>query len=256
MRIFHLSFLLVLLRLLPSCAVPPANPILHVETIRAGSGNLVPEGTVLETRSYYLNPAGEKVQHGLDTQFLENGNKYRESHYRDGVLDGALVEWDPLTGDKVREESFRTGLQEGTAVRWHSKDRKASECIYHAGRIVGKALYWDSDGRLEMEEVYDDAGHLAELTVWHPNGQPHKHGHFNGVWPDVWGGPQLAGKRDGTWTYRDPDGNLTAEGTWKDGKPQDGTCVVPRQSGSLFVGDRGTYHQGKLIGPVTQTLDF
>ena len=77
-----------------------------------------------------------------------------------------------------------------------------------------------------------------------------------GVWPEVSGGPQLAGKRDGTWTYWDTDGKLVAEGQWKSGRPWDGTCLVPHRSGSLWVGEQGRYREGKVIGSVKQVMDF
>jgi antitoxin component YwqK of YwqJK toxin-antitoxin module len=176
--------------------------------------------------------------------------------YRDGKMDGLLVEYDPYFGEKSREEHYQDGRREGLAVEWGSKDRKTSQCTYHNDRIVGKRLYWNAtNGALRAEEIYDN-GYLAELTVWHENGPKAKHGRFKGVWPDVSGGPQLAGKRDGTWTYWDADGKVVAEGQWKVGKPWEGTCIVPRPSGSLFVAEKGTYRSGKLVGPVTKQLDF
>jgi antitoxin component YwqK of YwqJK toxin-antitoxin module len=230
---------------------------LHVEEIRAEKGNVYPEGTLIETKTYYLNASGEKVLHGPDIHFYEDGKTWRQVEYRDGKMDGLLVEYDPYFGEKAREVHYRDDRREGPAVEWYSKGRKASECTYHHDRIVGKRLYWnETNGALRAEEVYDDDGYLAEFTVWHENGQKAKHGQFKGVWPDVWGGPQLAGKRDGTWTYWDDQGKVVAEGQWRKGEPWEGTCIVPRSSGSLFVGEKGTYHGGKLVGPVTKQLDF
>lgn len=230
---------------------------LMVEEIRAQKGNFVDEGTLLETQSYYINAAGQKVLHGPDIQFYENGKKWREIQYRHGKLDGALIEYDRYFGDRVREENYRNNLREGPAVTWHLKDRKASQCTYHHDRIVGKRLFWNAtNGALQLEEVYDDDGSLAELTAWHDNGQKAKHGQFKGAWRKVFGGSQLAGKRDGTWTYWDTEGKVVAEGQWRAGKPWEGTCIVPRESGSLFVGEKGAYHNGKLVGAVTKELEF
>jgi antitoxin component YwqK of YwqJK toxin-antitoxin module len=173
----------------------------------------------LETKSYYIDASGKQILHGPDIQFLENGNKWRESQYRHGKREGLLIEWDPISGDKVREESYRADRREGPAVEWHSKSRKRSECTYRDDRIVGKRVYWNAAGALQVEEVYDEKGNLSELTGWHDNGQKAKHGGFKGVWPEVWGGAQLAGKRDGTWTYWDTDGKLVAEGQWRSGRP-------------------------------------
>ncbi|HEV8378119.1 MAG TPA: hypothetical protein VGP99_04665 [Tepidisphaeraceae bacterium] len=230
---------------------------LEVEEIRAQKGSLYPEGTLIETKSYYLSARGEKVLHGPDIQFYENGKTWRQADYRHGKRDGLLVEYSPYSGEKVREEHYRDDRREGLTVEWHFKDRKASECTYHNDRIVGKRLYWNGiNGALQVEEIYDDDRYLAELTAWHDNGQKAKHGWFKGVWPKVMGGPQLAGKRDGTWTYWDTEGKIVAEGQWKVGKPWEGICIVPRASGSLFVGEKGTYHNGKLVGGVMRELEF
>src|SRR4051812_37719591 len=94
-------------------------PKLHVEEVRAEAGSFYPEGTLIETKSYYLNASGEKVLHGPDIQFYENGKKFREVNYRDGMHDGLLVEYSPYSGDKTREEHFRDGRREGLAVEWH-----------------------------------------------------------------------------------------------------------------------------------------
>src|SRR3954470_20949236 len=99
MRLLSCILIPFLIRLFSSwgaVAAPPTNPTLLTEEIRAGERNLVPAGTLLETRSYYLDPAGRKVQHGPDIHFSENGKKYRESQYRHGLREGTLVQWDPM----------------------------------------------------------------------------------------------------------------------------------------------------------------
>lgn len=236
---------------------PPAP--LHVEEIRARAGDFYPypAGTLVETKSYYVNAAGKRVLHGPNVQFYENGKIRLEVPYRDGQIDGLLVEYSPFSGEKEREEQFRKGRHEGLSVEWHSPGRKASQCTYHNDRIVGSRLYWNAiNGALSFRETYDANGDLAEVTAWYDNGQLEKRGRFKGVWPDVWGGPQIAGRRDGRWTYWDQGGKVTAEGDWKDGKPWEGTCIVPRRSGSLFVGEKAVYHDGKVVGPVSKQMLF
>lgn len=234
---------------------PPAP--LQIEEIRAKAGGFYPVGTLTERRSYYVNAAGEKVLHGPDFQFYENGKVALEVPYRHGQMNGLLVEYDRYSGEKVREEQFREGRREGLSVEWHYPGHKASQCTYHNDRIVGSRLHWNSkNGALSFQETYDANGDLAEVTAWYDNGQLEKRGRFKGVWPDVWGGPQVAGRRDGRWTYWNQDGKVAAEGDWKDGKPWEGTCIVPRQSGSLFVGEKAVYHNGKVVGSVSRQMIF
>lgn len=237
------------------CTSTPSLPVvgdnLHIEKVND------PSGVLIETRSYYLSASGEKVLHGPDISYFDNGKKRLEVPYRDGLREGVLTEWDPYEGYVVRQETYKANLREGPAIRWHSPGHKSSECTYHEDLIVGKQRYWNStNGGLQIEEVYDDQGHLSEGTKFYDNGQKKLHGYFRGVWPDVWGGAWLAGKRDGTWSYWDSSGKLVAEGTWKDGKPWEGTCIVPTPSGSLWVGQRGNYQRGQLVGEVTRQLDF
>jgi antitoxin component YwqK of YwqJK toxin-antitoxin module len=234
----------------------PATAPIQIEEVRAKKGNLVPEGTLLETKSYYLDASGKQVLHGPDIEFFENGKKWRESEYRHGKREGLLIEWSHLTGEKVLEETYHADRREGLAVEWYFKDVKRSECTYRGDRIVGKRLYWGTNGRLQVEEVYDEWGVLTEYTAWHDNGTRAKHGKFKGRWRDVWGGPYLAGRRDGTWTYWDQGGNVLAEGQWRDGKPWEGTCIVPRKMGSLTTGEKAAYHEGKRVWAVTKQIDF
>lgn len=216
-----------------------------------------PDGKLLETKSYYVDSSGRKIQHGPDISYFDDGKRRLEVNYDHGRLQGVLTEWDPYEGDKVREQHFKDGLQDGPSTTWYSPKQKRSECTYKDGKIDGKQLYWNShNGGLQIEEISDADGELVEGTMWHDNGQKKLHGYFKGAWDDVWGGPWLYGKRDGEWTYWDDKGKVITSGVWNNGKPWEGTCIVPRQSGSLWVGERGTYHGGQLVGSVTRQLDF
>jgi len=226
----------------------PPGP-LQVEEIRAQAGGFYPVGMLIETKSYYVNAAGEKILHGPNVQFYENGKVRLVVPYRHELTDGLLVEYSPYTGEKEREEQFREGRREGLSIEWHYPGRKASQCTYHNDRIVGSRVCWNSkNGAPSFQETYDANGDLAEVTAWYDNGQLEKRGRFKGVWPDVWGGPQVSGRRDGTWTYWNPDGKVVAEGEWKDGKPWSGTCIVPRQSGACSLARRPFIGMGKLSG--------
>src|SRR4051812_39886161 len=77
---------------------------LRIEEVRVEKeGNLVPVGTLLETKSYYLDASGQHVQHGPDIYFFDNGKKRLEANYRDGLMDGTVTEFSLYSDEKERE---------------------------------------------------------------------------------------------------------------------------------------------------------
>jgi hypothetical protein len=110
--------------------------------------------------------------------------------------------------------------------------------------IETRSVYVDA-----KEEVYDKDGKLAAVTLWDERGTKKLHGHFGGWHADtrlLWG---AAGnlKKDGRWTYWDQNGNIVADGEFRDGKPWEGVCGAVDRSGSTIAEHFGRYEKGKLL---------
>jgi len=194
-------------------------------------------GQVRIRYTYYLDDAGERVYHGKKTEWAEDGHRRLELEFRNGKRDGLLVEWYP-DGQKTRQGRWASDRETGVWTGWQPTGDKAWECTYQDGKIVGKKTFW-RDGKVSVEEIHDASGRKVETIRWHANGQKAVHGHFSG------------GRKHGPWTHWDEDGNIEAEGRWRDGKPWNGLCAIPA------AGDAGSwagitkfvrYREGEPIG--------
>jgi len=180
-------------------------------------------GQVRVRYTYYLDEAGNRVYHGKDSAWAQDGHKHREQEYRNGKRHGSLVAWYP-DGQKTREGRWADNKKTGVWTGWHQTGDKAWACTYKNGKIVGKKTYWLQD-KVYLEETHDDNGQIAEVVRWHLGGNGLKavHGHFAG------------GEKNGQWIYWDKDGEVEAEGQWRNGKPWHGVCAIP------VAGDAGSW---------------
>lgn len=233
-------------------AAPATQPTLLTREDRAGPVSFVPAGTLLRTTTYYLSADRREIPHGPTIEWFPDGRKRLEAPYRDGLLDGHVLEWSTYTGKVIRDDQWKAGQQDGPSLTFQNDGTKSSECLYRAGKIVGPKRFFNPRGTVVREEAYDDAGNLAELTLFHDNGAKKLHGHFGSPEPD-WKflyGPAANYKRDRTWTLWAPDGHLLAEGTFHDGQPWSGVCGVPQRDNSIITEKWGRYRDGQLLEPL------
>jgi antitoxin component YwqK of YwqJK toxin-antitoxin module len=83
---------------------------------------------------------------GVWIEYLSGGDKFKESQYVDGLLDGTETRKWP-SGQKCVETYVR-GLLEGLSVCHHPNGRKMSEATFSNNRLVGRQS-WDERGRPE-----------------------------------------------------------------------------------------------------------
>jgi antitoxin component YwqK of YwqJK toxin-antitoxin module len=206
------------------------------------------QGVLISTEGFYIDKRGKKVLHGPKIVWFDNGRKSQEVQYVDGKMHGSQIEWNRF-GDRILEGTWDQDQRVGTWTGWHLHGKKASECTYKKGLIVGSKRYWNNRGKLIREDRYKE-GHLREVTAWYDNGQKEYHGTFSVPKEDGSRGLFEGPPRDGVWTYWDREGKTLAQGTWKDGKPWDGICGVPRRSlinPEAGMEQFGHYRDGELI---------
>jgi antitoxin component YwqK of YwqJK toxin-antitoxin module len=210
------------------------------------------DGRLIQTESFYVDPAGNEVLEGAVVQWYSNGRKHREIHYHDGLPDGEQIEWGS-TGGKEFECRYRNGFKTGPETTWGPLGRKTSECVYREGKIAGKKTFWFDNGVVAKEETYDGKGKLSDVVLFHPNGKRKEEGHFGGWYKDtkfLWNEAANM-KKEGRWSYWDKEGKLLAEGEFRDGRAWEGVCGVVDRGQSIPVERFGRYEKGKLIEEVT-----
>jgi antitoxin component YwqK of YwqJK toxin-antitoxin module len=232
----------------------------------------------METESFFTDKSGKKVLHGPQIWWAGPNRKRREVNYVDGEKEGQFTEWDAVLGFKSREGAYSKGepvgrwtelgylgqllaesfYDKGTPVgswtEWHYSEKgepkKKSRCVYKDGHIDGMKVYWNETGAVIKQERYDGAGHLCEATGWYENGHKWYHGTFAIVKAEDLQGCLQGPPKHGVWTYWDREEKRIAQGTWKDGKPWDGVCGIPKLSlidPEAGIDQFGRYKNGELI---------
>lgn len=73
-----------------------------------------------------------------------NGRKYYEYNYKNGKLDGWMIDYDLKTGKKIRAITYRGGIKNGKALFYYKNQKAIHRLTHHKhGRLngVGKEFY-------------------------------------------------------------------------------------------------------------------
>ena len=128
----------------------------------------------------------------VKVEYYDNGNKYSETHYKDGELDGVYAEWyeegimmsethykdgkpDGVCtewcqdGTKI-EEHYKDGKKEGVETKWYEDETMMSETHYKNDELDGVSTWWYKGGTKNSEAHYKDGKKDGVWTTWHENG--------------------------------------------------------------------------------------
>jgi antitoxin component YwqK of YwqJK toxin-antitoxin module len=170
-------------------------------------------------------------RHGLSIWWHSNGNKMREIEFRDGDIDGHLIEWAPA-GSVLTRETYQAGRKLAQKTTFH-KDRKQkkSEGMYLFAKDAEKTpddwwncklvettktgaderhgpwSSWHPNGQRQLEGTYDHDLQVGLFTWWHANGQKNLEGRF------------IKGKQDGPWVWWYDNGQKSIQGEYAKGNP-------------------------------------
>ncbi len=172
-------------------------------------------------------------RHGLSVWWHANGRKMREIEFRDGDIDGHLIEWG-TEGTVVTRESYQGGrkLAQKTALYPGNKQKqKKSEGMYLFAKDTEKTpddwwncklattaktgnderhgpwSSWHTNGQRQLEGTYDHDLQVGLFTWWHDNGQKALEGRY------------LNGKQDGPWVWWYDNGQKSIQGEYAKGNP-------------------------------------
>ena len=121
MQLKSISFLVFLVVLFDSCL---NNELKEVVTDKYASG--------APKKIEYYRTAGDKKELVKETRFFENGEKYMEGE-------------------------FRNGLKNGLWTAWFENWKKQSECVFTDGFSNGPIKVWNEDGSKLYEGFYKNS---------------------------------------------------------------------------------------------------
>jgi len=210
---------------------PPQTKI-EVREARSSDGRLFWRG------EFYITRRGEAVEHGKKVWYYDNGQPMREAWYAYGKMDGPSTEWYLYGGARKTEGQFGSNLMTGRWIHWFGEGRKAWEALYSADKLVGTKRSWYYSGELWSEEDYD-WGRITAARSWYRNGGRLREEAFKD------------GVKHGPARYWTEDGELLAEGIWREGKPWDGVCLVTfgEPIGTIYIPPAGfaEYRSGDMV---------
>ena len=87
----------------------------------------------------------EKVKY---VEYSVNGRKKIEENYNDdGIKDGLWTEWNS-NGEKWRESNYKNGGRDGLETTWYENGTKNKEKTYKDGKLISKKE-WNKDGSVK-----------------------------------------------------------------------------------------------------------
>jgi len=109
----------------------------------------------------------EKPFTGVALKKHENGQKERETTFRDGKRDGLLTDW-RKNGQKDRETTVKDGVPVAVTV-WKPNSEKCPDTNFVNGN--GIICYYHDNGQKKEETTFKDGRYDGLRTKWHENGQ-------------------------------------------------------------------------------------
>ena len=182
-------------------------------------------------REIFTIPYRNGQRHGTATWWHPNGSKMREVVFVDGIIDGALREYDE-NNKLVRYDEFIEGKKIVRQTSFYRPKQKQDENFYLDGKLVmngkddwweaspaayqftgtrtqhGPTFSWHNNGQPKMKGQYRNGLRLGQFTWWHSNGQKALQGAYNDE-----------GSKVATWTWWHPNGIKSIQGNYTDDNP-------------------------------------
>lgn len=166
-------------------------------------------------------------RNGKSVWYYPNGQKRREVDYKQGQIDGEVVEWG-LDNKVTSHNKYTDGRRLAEQIDYYSPGQKRAEGWILFGKEVTKSNYdfwegiattqvtgteganqrhglwtwWHKNGQKQMEGRYENDQPIGKFTWWYPNGQKQLQGEYVG------------GKQQGKFTWWHPSGQKQLEGAY------------------------------------------
>ena len=104
--------------------------------------------------------AQEETKRPTEVTYWPNGQKRRESHYKNGKRDGLDTRWH-RNGQKKWEKPYKNGKPDGLTTFWYENGQKESEEHYKNGEWDGLWTHWDENGNKTLEVQFKDGKEVS-----------------------------------------------------------------------------------------------
>lgn len=175
-------------------------------------------------------PYQQGQRHGTAVWYWSNGEKMRQAEFRNGRMQGELIEWD-RQNRVTRRAAYHDNRELITRRTWFHQDQQQTEDRFLGPQLEfsgrddwwnarpaaiqtvglaeqqGLAQEWFRNGQLKMKGQYQSDLRQGPFMWWHRNGQKQAEGQFAG------------GSRDGHWTWWHDNGRLAIQGSYRDDMP-------------------------------------
>jgi antitoxin component YwqK of YwqJK toxin-antitoxin module len=143
---------------------------------------------------FYSEPQIDSTIHdskeGSVVTWYDNGIKKSEFYYTNDLLDGVQREW--TSNDKlISEIIYSNGVLNGLYQTWYDNYQPKEYVYYNNGKPFGDHNKWYEDGRLQLQEGYNENGNLeGKYLEVYPDGTlktkgKYKNGLKRGAWKTI-----------------------------------------------------------------------
>ena len=95
-----------------------------------------PDGSLRQQREVRIDERGQEIDHGKLTKYYPDGKPSAETHYVNGIRDGAWTTWH-ASGTKSGEGTYRKDMKSGLETRYLPAGSKYLETNYRDGSRHG-----------------------------------------------------------------------------------------------------------------------
>ncbi len=91
-----------------------------------------------------------------EIRYYATGTKESETEYNTrGERHGKVISWHD-NGQKWLEEDYENGIKNGVFIEWYKSGKKSFKGNYKDGLPDGKWIFWDEDGEKISTKIYKD----------------------------------------------------------------------------------------------------
>jgi len=172
----------------------------------------------------------EGQRDGKSTWWYANGQKMREIDFRDGLIDGQLLEWTPAK-KLVINSTYQSGRKLSPKVSKYKNGAMQTEGMYLHAKLVVETPddWWNATVEQSVAQGKDERHGV--WTSWHANGQVHVSGQYENdipvgtfTWSYKTGQKALIGnyedgQRHGFWEWRHANGQKATYAEYRNDQP-------------------------------------
>lgn len=129
-----------------------------------------PDGTLKKRVEGLRDADGNFINHGLLTNYWENGRKKSQETYVNGIRHGPRTAW-YRDGRMWSYGDYVDGKAHGTWTQWLPTGAKGHEMHFDHGAVQGLLTEWYPNGQRKKQVMYVHGQRQGADTMWNQHGQ-------------------------------------------------------------------------------------